>query len=446
MTLEAALELRLQCEYRAALAALADASEPEALVARSRLHEDFGDYGAARADAERARSAVRLAGVALAERRPREALTLVGDAACPERGFALLALGAHDEAAAAFAALPSDDVEAMLGLGSVACSRGDYGGAETILLDALARAEVAFGSWSVEVAHVLNALGMTWKYAGRFDEGRCAYERAFAVVARGFGAETPDAASLHHNLGGLEHARRDYAAAEPHARRAVELRRRLMGADHVATAEDEAALAPILHALGRDGEAAVLLRHALPILERELGAVHPEVGAAWSNLASVLEQDEEATVALRRALAAKEASLGPGHPSVAITLNNLGVRARRRGDLDEAERHYRRALAILEDTLAPDHPNVVVTRRNLDRVVGGKNAIRRTVLTATGTKEDAMIASNINEEPEMLSADTNEDDVEGHRLAGNSNEAIAGDEDEREALAANTNDDVVEDD
>jgi tetratricopeptide (TPR) repeat protein len=369
VSLARALELRAQCDYHGALAELRDATEPEALAARSQLHEDFGDYDSARADAERAGDPVRLAGVAVAERRPHDALALVGDRACVERGAALEELARLDEAEDVYRTLPDDDPLARIGRGGVLRTRGDYAGAEAELLEALRRAEAQCGEWSIEAATALNALGMTYKYWGRFDDGRQVYERALAILARSFGDDHPDRATLHHNLGGLEHARREFEAAEPHARLSVEIRRGSRGADHVTTAEDEAAWAPILHALGRDEEAEALLRHALPILERELGAGHPEVAGAWNNLGSTLQDDDAAVDAYRRALAAKEEALGADHPSVAITLNNLAVKERRRGRLEEAEELYRRALGILERRVDADHPNLLLTRRNLERVV-----------------------------------------------------------------------------
>jgi tetratricopeptide (TPR) repeat protein len=369
MSLRRALELRARCDYRGALAALADADDPRALAARSRLYEDFGDLEAARADAERSGDRVRLAGVALAERRPHETLELTEGAGCAERAGAFEELALLDEAAELYDALPDDDAQARIGRGSVLRARGDYDAAERELLEGLRLAEERHGAWSIETAGALNALGIMYKYWGRFEDGRRVYGRALAILVRGFGEEHPDVATLHHNLGGLEHARRDFEAAEPHARRSVELRRRLLGPEHVSTAEDEAAWAPILHALGRDEEAEALLRHALPILERELGADHPEVAGAWNNLGSALTDLDAAAEAYRRALEAKERTLGPDHPSLAITLNNLAVNARRRGATDEAEALYRRALAILEGRVEPDHPNLELTRRNLERLL-----------------------------------------------------------------------------
>lgn len=369
MSLAAALELRRRCDYRGALDALRDATTSEELAERSRLHEEFGAYEAARRDAEESGDRIRLAGVCVAERRPREALELTEGAPCVERAEALEDLGRLDEADELYRALPDDDARVRMGRGSVLRARGEYAAAERELREALSLAERRFGERSIEAATALNGLGMTYKYWGRFEDGRRVYDRALEILIGGFGAEHPDVASLHHNLGGLEHARRDFAAAEPHARAALELRTRLLGAEHVATAEDEAALAPILHALGRDDEARALLAHALGVLRRELGHGHPEVAAALSNLASATPDLEEAASLYRQAVDAKELSLGPEHPSVAITLNNLAVNARRRGALDEAEALYRRALSILEAHVADDHPALVSTRRNLDRLL-----------------------------------------------------------------------------
>lgn len=376
VSLVEAIALRAACNYRGALAALADAKEPAELVARSRLHEDFGNYPAARADAERAGDRIRLAGVALAEGEAQEALALTEGVVCVERGATYETLARFDEADELYRALPQDDPLVRLGIGGVLRARGEYARAEEVLLEALPLAEGRFGAWSIETGFALNALGMTYKYWGRFDEARDVYERALAILVRGFSEEHVDVATIHHNLGGLEHARRDFEAAEPHARMSVELRRQLLGPEHVATAEDEAAWAPILHALGRDDEAEALLRHAIGVLERVLGPEHPEVAGAWNNLGSTLSNLDEAAEAYQHALAAKERVLGPDHPSLAITLNNLGVNARRRGELGEAEVIYLRALAILEDRVEPDHPNLLLTRRNLERLreEGKKNA------------------------------------------------------------------------
>ena len=62
-------------------------------------------------------------------------------------------------------------------LGTALRARGRYAAAERAFDRALAAAHVAFGAESLEVAEVLNDLGMTFKYAGQFDDAEVAYDR-----------------------------------------------------------------------------------------------------------------------------------------------------------------------------------------------------------------------------------------------------------------------------
>jgi tetratricopeptide (TPR) repeat protein len=122
--LRRALECRARCDYGGALAALAEAEDATSLIERSRLHEDFGDYGAAARDAAQAvalaegtsltaSALARLAAVARAQRRPREAERILEDVFGPEalveRAAALEELARLDEAEELFRAAASDD-------------------------------------------------------------------------------------------------------------------------------------------------------------------------------------------------------------------------------------------------------------------------------------------------------------------------------------------------
>src|SRR5947208_3554198 len=100
---------------------------------------------------------------------------------------------------------------------------GRYEEARAPLREALALAEASFGPEDIEVASVLNQLGMLDKYAGRFDEGERAYRRALAILERAYGPDDPRLADIYHNLGGLAHARGRYEEGEPLARRGLEM-------------------------------------------------------------------------------------------------------------------------------------------------------------------------------------------------------------------------------
>jgi tetratricopeptide (TPR) repeat protein len=213
------------------------------------------------------------------------------------------------------------------------------------------------------VCHLLNRLGMRHKYAGRFAAAERAYCGALGLALT---RRTPDAgllADLYHNLGGLEHARRRFAAAEPLARRAVELRTHALGEHHPAVAADRAALAAILDALGHSEAAELLLRQALQALAPD----HKDVAPALNNLAAIRQRasaPREAEQLYRRALALKQRQHGPGHRELAATLNNLATLLREQGRATEALPLYQRALEILERTVEPDHPSLASCRAN----------------------------------------------------------------------------------
>jgi tetratricopeptide (TPR) repeat protein len=210
---------------------------------------------------------------------------------------------------------------------------------------------------------VLNRLGMQHKYAGRFTAAERAYRRAMTLALT---RRTPDAAvlaDLYHNMGGLEHARRRFAAAEPLARRAVELRARALGEHHPAVAADRAALAPILDALGHSEAAELLLRQALQVL----AADHRDIAPALNNLAAIRHRagaPREAEQLYRRALALKQRQHGASHRELAPTLNNLATLLREQGRTAEAVTLYQRALTILEHSVERGHPSLAICRAN----------------------------------------------------------------------------------
>jgi tetratricopeptide (TPR) repeat protein len=228
----------------------------------------------------------------------------------------------------------------------------------------------AFGDDSLEVAELLNDLGMTFKYAGRFADAAAAYDGVRAILESRADTDPGDLATLFHNLGGLAHARGDLAAAEPLARRSVELRLELVDRRDLAALLDRSAHAAILDGLGRSAEAEATIRDLLPDLEAALGADHPEVGVALNNLAAIVGRRgdvDEAERIDRRVIAIREARFGPDSPTLAGPLNNLGTALRAAGRVDEASAAFERALRLLEGAVADDHPTLRAIRRNRQR-------------------------------------------------------------------------------
>ena len=255
-------------------------------------------------------------------------------------------------------------IRARTALASIDRVLGAYAAANRGYQAALAIIRRRFGPRDRYVCGVLNDLGVLRKAQGRYDEAVAFYRRALPLIPR---SDRDARATLAHNLGGIEHARGNYARAEPHARRSVQLRAALHGAAHPAVAADVAALAAIVDARGRLTEAAALYRRALAVFTRKLGTRSLEVGLNLASLAAV-EQRRGGRARARglyaRALAIQERLLGRDHADVAMTVNNLAVLERDAGRLERSATLFRRAHASFRRALGDRHPHTALAAAN----------------------------------------------------------------------------------
>jgi len=136
----------------------------------------------------------------------------------------------------------------------------------------------------------------------------------------------------------------------------------------VATAQLLTGIAAAHRGRGAASEALPILRRALAIRERELGPDHVSTIEVENNIAVVqieLGEAEEASATMTRVVAARERTLGPDHPDVASALNVYGAAVSAVGDFDGALASFERALAIYERAYGPDHPKIAVQLHNI---------------------------------------------------------------------------------
>ena len=253
-------------------------------------------------------------------------------------------------------------------LGATRRAQGDYTGAERDLMDALRLSVDEFGGASEEVAQTRNDLAVLYKYSGRFDEGLRLYEQALASMVAIHGEESLACAAIYHNIGGILHARGDFAAAEAPGRKAWDISRRLLGDNDWRALLDGAAYAAILEGLKRYDESETIYRLALSGFEKTFGPAHPEIATTLHNLAAVLAIRGDWAGAdrhYRRSLAMKETLFGGDHPEVALTCNNLGRLLLDLGRREGAVPLLERAVAILERRFPTGHPHPARARQNL---------------------------------------------------------------------------------
>jgi tetratricopeptide (TPR) repeat protein len=268
--------------------------------------------------------------------------------------------------------------------------RGEYEPARELLERTLTLAEAAYGTGHLEVAYVLNELGVVLRDLGDLPGARAAHQRELEITEAVLGPEDPDVAVALGNLGGVLHALGDLPGARAAHQRELDITQATLGPDHPDVAVALGNLGGVLQALGDLPGARAAHQRELEITEAALGPEHPNVAVALDNLGLAyrgLGDLPAARAAHERALAISQAALGPDHPEVGITLDNLGLVHRALGDLPAARAALQRALTLREAALGPNHPEVGRILGNLGLVlrglgdVAGSHAAHRRVLT-----------------------------------------------------------------
>jgi tetratricopeptide (TPR) repeat protein len=235
---------------------------------------------------------------------------------------------------------------------------------------------------------LLGTLGMAWHRLGLSARAKELLGRAQALALARLGPEDPTHALARHNLGTVETALGEHAAAEEHLRAALawrvvhlgerhhdtvqtrtslgqsllrqqrgaqaepELQRAWQDAGALATVEERVtigvSLAAARQALGKQQEALALAVEMDALAARDLPAGHPVALNAAAELA-VLQQEqgrEEAAGTLARVLAAQELALGERHPTTTMTRSNLAAVLHGLGRFAEAEPLFRRSIEL----------------------------------------------------------------------------------------------------
>ncbi len=157
-----------------------------------------------------------------------------------------------------------------------------------------------------------------------------------------------------------------YDKAEAMERKALEIRTKLRGNDHVEIADSLLGLAGALHRQGKDAEAEATCRELLVRFRNQLDDRH--VATILRRLASILADREkygEAEALRREALAMLKKSLGPEHRLVAEALGDLSFSLADKGELVEAEKLAREELAMRRKLQGNENPDVAASLADL---------------------------------------------------------------------------------
>lgn len=217
-----------------------------------------------------------------------------------------------------------------------------------------------------ELLKILHTLGHLYIAAARYPSAETLFHRASDLTAERYGHDDPRTALALDDYGtALTHEGR-YAEAEEIFRDVVATRERISPDDPaLCTALDN--LATVLYTLGKNEEMENVCKRSLALSERVLGGEHLETADRLQNLAGAVSRLGDHTAAIghiERAVSIQARVLGEGHPVTCKTIINLGGIHHWLRNHDAAASCYNQALEKLEERFA-DHPLVALALYNL---------------------------------------------------------------------------------
>ncbi|NQT38006.1 MAG: tetratricopeptide repeat protein [Planctomycetes bacterium] len=213
--------------------------------------------------------------------------------------------------------------------------------------------------------HLLNRLGCYLLDHARYSEGHALLERALEVRRKSLGATHPYVAETLSNLGLVAERQGAHSRAEGLHREALSI---VQGSGNEQEAAAENNLASALLELGKFTEAEQAFRRSIELksVARERG--DPRIAVTMVNLASLratLGDLAEASELLRGVIELEDQLLPSNHPVRATAMENLATVKRTLGETREAERLRIECLKIKVAAYGPYHPEVGGTLSNL---------------------------------------------------------------------------------
>ncbi len=217
-------------------------------------------------------------------------------------------------------------------------------------------------------ASIRDTMGQTYIDLGLYPEARKHLERAMELRRRLLGAENPKTLKTMSRLGRTAELQGKYAEAETLLGRALEIERRVLGPEHPDTLSTMNNLASDYYYQGKYPQAEALDSQTLEIRRRVLGPEHPDTLGSMHNLADVYgaqgkyaqaEALDSQTLDIRRRV------LGPEHPGTLATMNNLAVAYYFQGKYAQAEALDSQTAEIERRVLGPEHPSTLTTMASL---------------------------------------------------------------------------------
>jgi len=225
-----------------------------------------------------------------------------------------------------------------------------------------------FPNERASLASVLNNLALCYGEQGKFAEAEKLHRESIALIRKARGSRHPQTAEAIANLAGVLDMQGRLAEAEPLYHEALQTQEALLGETHPDFLRTLTSYANLLWLMHRPAEAEPLARRARDLAARVLGPDHPIAAYAENILGGILldlNRAREAEPVIRSSLEKRRRTLPHGHWLIASAQSNLGAALLAEGRLDDAEKELREAYATLRADRGPDHEKTKLTAERL---------------------------------------------------------------------------------
>jgi serine/threonine protein kinase len=215
-------------------------------------------------------------------------------------------------------------------------------------------------------AEMMHLMGGVYDNLGLYPQAQLLFDDAVEIRKRVLGAENPETLKSIHGVSRLLREQGRYAEAEKMQRDTLAVERRVLGNENPDTLDSVAELAVILDNEARYPEAEKLAQEALDTDRRVLGVEDDQ----WAMivLASVFTDEgrlADAEKLYREALEIRRRVLGPDQPDTLSVMDGFATTLALEHHNEEAEKILRETLDIRQRVLGPDHRDTLMSMNNL---------------------------------------------------------------------------------
>jgi tetratricopeptide (TPR) repeat protein len=221
------------------------------------------------------------------------------------------------------------------------------------------------------LATIFSELGISHWYLGKLHTATDYHKKAMEIREKKLGLNHVDVASSYNNIGGIYHDIGELEHARGYHQQSLKIRENQLCPNYVDVATSYDNLGKTCHDMGELEQAKDYCQQALKIRKKQLGPNHVDVATSYENRGIIyhsMDELEQAKAYHQQALEIREMQLGPNHVDVAASYENLGTVYCDMGELKQAKDYHERALKNRERKLGSNHLLVANSYINLGAV------------------------------------------------------------------------------